>query len=53
MHRNLNEILGKLPDETQVYPGHEYTLSNLKFAHHIEPSNEVRLELPPRTFPLL
>ncbi|KAL6736078.1 hypothetical protein Aduo_006468 [Ancylostoma duodenale] len=40
MHRNLNEILGKLPDDTRVYPGHEYTLSNLKFAHHIEPSNE-------------
>ncbi|VDM69219.1 unnamed protein product [Strongylus vulgaris] len=40
MHHNLNEVLGKLPDETQVYPGHEYTLSNLKFAQHIEPSNE-------------
>ncbi|VDO75153.1 unnamed protein product [Heligmosomoides polygyrus] len=40
MHHNLNEILAKLPDDTLVYPGHEYTYSNLKFAHHIEPSNE-------------
>nr|CDJ88057.1 SPla RYanodine receptor SPRY and Beta-lactamase domain containing protein [Haemonchus contortus] len=40
MHRNLNEVLAGLPDSTLVYPGHEYTYSNLKFAHHIEPSNE-------------
>ncbi|KAE9418377.1 hypothetical protein Angca_004165, partial [Angiostrongylus cantonensis] len=40
MHHNLNEILAKLPNDTYVYPGHEYTYSNLKFAHHIEPSNE-------------
>ncbi|KAK6016050.1 putative hydroxyacylglutathione hydrolase [Ostertagia ostertagi] len=36
----LNEVLAKLPDDTLVYPGHEYTYSNLKFAQHIEPSNE-------------
>ncbi|KJH47899.1 hydroxyacylglutathione hydrolase [Dictyocaulus viviparus] len=40
MHHNLNEVLAKLPDDTYVYPGHEYTLSNLKFAHYIEPNNE-------------
>ncbi|PIO55107.1 putative hydroxyacylglutathione hydrolase [Teladorsagia circumcincta] len=40
MHRNLNEVLAKLPDDTLVYPGHEYTYSNLKFAQHIEPGNE-------------
>lgn len=28
-----------LPDETQVFAGHEYTLSNLKFALEIEPDN--------------
>lgn len=28
-----------LPDETQIYCGHEYTVNNLKFAHAIEPTN--------------
>lgn len=28
-----------LPDETLVYGGHEYTLSNLRFAQEIEPGN--------------
>lgn len=28
-----------LPGQTQVYPAHEYTLSNLKFAHAAEPGN--------------
>ncbi|GMR37034.1 hypothetical protein PMAYCL1PPCAC_07229 [Pristionchus mayeri] len=40
MHRNLNEILSSLPDSTLVYPGHEYTTSNLKFAAHAEPENQ-------------
>ncbi|KAG2720819.1 hypothetical protein I3760_02G052000 [Carya illinoinensis] len=29
-----------LPDETNIYCGHEYTLSNSKFALSIEPQNE-------------
>jgi hydroxyacylglutathione hydrolase len=28
-----------LPNETLLFCGHEYTLSNLKFAKYIEPSN--------------
>jgi len=28
-----------LPDDTQVYCGHEYTLSNIKFALQVEPNN--------------
>lgn len=28
-----------LPDQTQIYPAHEYTLSNLKFALATEPDN--------------
>jgi hydroxyacylglutathione hydrolase len=28
-----------LPDDTLIYCGHEYTLSNIKFAIHIEPNN--------------
>jgi hydroxyacylglutathione hydrolase len=33
--------LRELPLETKVYPGHEYTLSNLKFAVDVEPLNRV------------
>ncbi len=39
--------LGKfksLPDETLVCCAHEYTLSNLKFALHIEPNNQALLD---------
>jgi hydroxyacylglutathione hydrolase len=32
--------LRDLPDDTQIYCGHEYTLSNIKFARTIEPDNE-------------
>jgi hydroxyacylglutathione hydrolase len=31
--------LAQLPDETLVYCGHEYTVSNLKFALAVEPDN--------------
>ncbi|CAH2234811.1 jg13227 [Pararge aegeria aegeria] len=40
MHKALIEILGNLPDQTKVFCGHEYSLSNLKFAAHVEPDNE-------------
>ncbi|CAL8264975.1 hydroxyacylglutathione hydrolase, mitochondrial [Gadus morhua] len=40
MYKALIETLGKLPPETRVYCGHEYTVSNLKFARHVEPDNE-------------
>lgn len=38
MHASLSK-LGKLDGRTQVYCGHEYTESNLRFAAHVEPSN--------------
>ena len=31
--------LSALPDDTRVCCGHEYTLSNLRFAHAVEPGN--------------
>ncbi|HMV62302.1 MAG TPA: hydroxyacylglutathione hydrolase [Rhodocyclaceae bacterium] len=31
--------IAELPDDTQVYCAHEYTLSNLKFAAAVEPDN--------------
>lgn len=39
MDRNLNTVLGNLPDDTKVYCGHEYTVTNLKFALSVEPQN--------------
>ncbi len=39
MYRSLNETLGDLPDATQVFFGHEYTESNLRFAEAVEPEN--------------
>jgi hydroxyacylglutathione hydrolase len=38
MHGSLAK-LAKLDSRTQVYCGHEYTESNLRFAAHVEPSN--------------
>ncbi len=35
--------LAALPDATQVYCGHEYTLSNLRFAQEAEPDNQALL----------
>jgi hydroxyacylglutathione hydrolase len=39
MHASL-ERLAALPDATLVYCAHEYTLSNLRFAHAVEPDNK-------------
>lgn len=39
MYTSLCEKLAKLPPETRVYCGHEYTASNLRFAQHVEPGN--------------
>lgn len=39
MFQALIVKLGSLPDETQVYCGHEYTEQNLKFAQHVERDN--------------
>ncbi|CAA7027294.1 unnamed protein product [Microthlaspi erraticum] len=33
--------ISSLPDDTSIYCGHEYTLSNAKFALSTEPNNEV------------
>ena len=39
MHESLIKKLGKLPLDTKVYCGHEYTRSNLKFASSVDPTN--------------
>jgi hydroxyacylglutathione hydrolase len=38
MHRSLGRLTD-LPDSTRLYPAHEYTLSNARFAAHVEPEN--------------
>ena len=40
MNNSLNVIIGKLPDDTKLYFGHEYTENNLRFAQTLEPNNE-------------
>lgn len=40
MYTALIDVLGNLPNSTQVYCGHEYTLQNLKFGNHVEPENQ-------------
>jgi len=39
LHQSLNHTLASLPDDTLVYVGHEYTVSNLTFALTVEPEN--------------
>ena len=43
----LEALMGrvaKLPHETLVYCGHEYTKSNLAFAKSVEPGNQALLD---------
>ncbi|OAA60433.1 Beta-lactamase-like protein [Niveomyces insectorum RCEF 264] len=42
MHKALNVTLAGLPDDTRVFPGHEYTKSNVKFALSVLPSEPVK-----------
>ena len=42
MHKALNEVLGALPDDTKVYPGHEYTKGNVRFAKKVLDSEAIR-----------
>lgn len=44
MYISLNK-LAKLPDETVVYCGHEYTLANINFARLVEPENQAITQL--------
>lgn len=39
MYASLTEVIGAFPDSTRVFFGHEYTVSNLRFAMEVEPQN--------------
>lgn len=45
MYRALNEVLASLPDQTALYPGHEYALNNLRFALEVEPESDALRDL--------
>jgi len=42
MHKALNTTLANLPNDTKVYPGHEYTKSNVKFCISVLQSEAVK-----------
>lgn len=44
MEKSLNVTLASLPDDCLVFCGHEYTVSNLRFAVSVEPENKVLAE---------
>jgi hydroxyacylglutathione hydrolase len=39
MAASLYDVLGALPDRTQIHPGHEYTEKNLRFATSLTPDD--------------
>jgi hydroxyacylglutathione hydrolase len=47
MHESLSRLM-RLPDGVNVYCGHEYTLSNIRFARAVEPENAALLALEAR-----
>lgn len=42
MHAALNKTLAELPDDTKVFPGHEYTKSNVRFAASVLQNDALR-----------
>ncbi|KAJ5623783.1 NAD+ kinase [Penicillium lagena] len=42
MHKALNETLAALPDDTRVYPGHEYTKQNVKFCMTVSQTEPIQ-----------
>lgn len=47
MHDALTRLM-RLPEDTRVYCGHEYTVSNVRFARAVEPDNAALRELEER-----
>ncbi len=46
LYQTTKMLIDALPEETLLYPGHDYRRRNLEFAHMVEPENEaVRAEL--------
>jgi hydroxyacylglutathione hydrolase len=47
MHEALTKFM-RLPDNTRVYCGHEYTVANMRFAKTADPGNKALIELEAR-----
>jgi len=45
LYATFSEILSELPDDTLVYPGHDYIVNNLRFTLDREPGNRVAATL--------
>ena len=45
LYNTFANIFSKLPDSTQIYPGHDYIVNNLRFTLDREPSNTYAAEL--------
>lgn len=45
LYETFTTILAALPDETRVYPGHDYLANNLRFTLDREPDNSAAREL--------
>ena len=45
LYQTFVSQLAKLPDQTKVYPGHDYIINNLKFTLAREPDNEKAKQL--------
>ncbi|MEM6580551.1 MAG: hydroxyacylglutathione hydrolase [Pseudomonadota bacterium] len=45
LYRTFVDQIAKLPDETLIYPGHDYIVGNLKFTLDREPDNEAAKDL--------
>ncbi|HXH32272.1 MAG TPA: hydroxyacylglutathione hydrolase [Bacteriovoracaceae bacterium] len=39
LYQTTMDLIGGLPPETLLYPGHDYRVRNLEFAVHVEPEN--------------
>ncbi len=48
MHDSLSKLM-RLPDDTRVYCGHEYTLANIRFARAADPDNKALPDLEARS----
>ena len=45
LYDTFNEQLERLPDDTMIYPGHDYLLNNLGFTLDREPDNSIAAEM--------
>jgi hydroxyacylglutathione hydrolase len=48
LYATFAEQIAGLPDDTRVYPGHDYIENNLKFTLSREPGNQAALDLLPK-----